>query len=296
MKPAPFTFHRPRTRDELFSLLDSLDNARVLAGGQSLMPMLNLRIAAPDHLIDLNSVAGLDGMEVSDGMLKIGAMTRQRVAERSVLVAKHLPILCETLGHVGYQQTRNRGTVGGSIAHMDPTAELPVIALATDATLTIASARGERNIPFSKLSTGYLTTQIEPDEALVRIEFPIWREPHGSAFAEVTRRGESFAIVSAAALVALDPTGNIVRIAIAVGGLGGAPLRVTGAETALLGRKPDDDAVRAGAAVAATLAADGDMYAPEDYKRHLAVVLTERTLRRAIARAGRQPAKEEQHA
>ncbi|WJR77914.1 xanthine dehydrogenase family protein subunit M [Bradyrhizobium sp. NP1] len=286
MKPAPFTYHRPTSRTELFDLLGSLDNARVLAGGQSLMPMLNLRIAAPDHLIDLNAVAGLDGIELSNGILRIGAMTRQRAVERSPVVARHLPLLGEAMRHVGFQQTRNRGTIGGTIAHMDPTAEIPVVALAADATLVIESARGERSIAFADLSTGYLTTQVEPDEALVRIDFPVWPERHGSAFEEVTRRGESFAIVSVAVLVALDSAGRVARAAIAVGGLVEAPLRAEAAETALIGHSPDAGAIAAAAAAAATLPAEGDIYAPEDYKQHLAGVLTERALQRALARAG----------
>lgn len=146
MKPSPFTYHRPASRTEMLSLLQTLDNARLLAGGQSLMPMLNLRIASPDHLIDLNSVADLSDIDVADGHLRIGAMVRQRTLERSAVVGRHMPIFGEALRHIGFQQTRNRGTIGGSIAHMDPTAELPVVTLATDAMLVLESVRGQRAI------------------------------------------------------------------------------------------------------------------------------------------------------
>lgn len=285
MKPSPFTYHRPASRTEMLSLLQTLDNARLLAGGQSLMPMLNLRIASPDHLIDLNSVADLSDIDVADGHLRIGAMVRQRTLERSAVVGRHMPIFGEALRHIGFQQTRNRGTIGGSIAHMDPTAELPVVTLATDAMLVLESVRGQRAIAAESLSTGYLTTQIEPDEALVRIDVPVWTEHHGCAFEEVTRRGESFAIVSVAALVELNREGTVVRAAIAVGGLVGAPQRVKAGEAALIGHRPSEDALRAAAQAAVALAADSDIYAPADYKQHLAGVLSERALRRAITRA-----------
>ena len=285
MKPSTFQYHLPATRDELFALLSGLDDARVIAGGQSLVPMMNLRIAAPEHLIDLNGLLELDGIELQGDRLIVGAMTRQRAAERSPLVAEACPLLAEALTHVGFQQTRNRGTIGGSIAHMDPTAELPVVAQALDAELVIESARGERLLPFNELSAGYLATQIEPDEVLVRIAFPCWPKGHGWAFDEVTRRGESFSIVSVAALAELAPNGAIVRAAIAVGGLSAAPLRLAEAEAALQGKLADEKAIAAASLCASELPADGDHFAPAEFKRHLARVLVGRTLRRAVGRA-----------
>ena len=285
MKPAPFTYHAPQSRAALLALLAAHDDARLLAGGQSLVPLLNLRLAAPGHLIDLGGVPGLADISQDGAMLRVGAMTRQRTAERSTIVGRACPLLSEALLHVGYQQTRNRGTIGGSIAHMDPTAELPVVACAMDAVLWLESAGGSRSVPFAQWSTGTLATVIAPDEVLVRIDFPCWPSGHGWSFQEVTRRGEGYAMVAAAALLACDAAGRVERSAIAVGGLAAAPQRVEAAEALLMGRHPDAGVIAAAGAAAAELPADGDLYAPADYKRYLARVLTERTVSQALARA-----------
>jgi carbon-monoxide dehydrogenase medium subunit len=285
VKPAPFVYHAPRSREALFALLAEHDDARMLAGGQSLVPLLNLRLATPAHLIDLNAMPGLDGIETDGAVLRIGAMTRQRTVERSVVVELACPLLVEALRHVGFQQTRNRGTIGGSIAHMDPTAELPVVASATDATVRVESRRGVRCVPFSEWSAGYLATAIVADEVVTRIDFACWPPGHGWAFQEVTRRGEGFTIVAVAALVACDPAGHVARAAIAVGGLSAAPQRAVAAEAMLAGRRPTDEVIAAAGVAAAALPAEGDMYAPADYKRHLARVLTERGVRQALARS-----------
>ena len=257
MKPAPFRYHAPRSRAELLVLLSELDDARVLAGGQSLVPLLNFRLASPADLIDLNTVPGLDAIEMDGDTLRIGAMVRQHAAEHAAVIKEKLPLLAEALGHVGHRQTRNRGTIGGSLAHLDPTAELPAVAMAADATLWLESAQGVRSLPFADWSAGYLATNIEPGEVLV------------------------------AALVLCDAAGTITRAAIAIGGIDAAPVRATAAETLLTGRIPDDALIARAAASAASLPAEGDLYAPSDYKQHLAGVLTERTLRQAIQRAGK---------
>jgi carbon-monoxide dehydrogenase medium subunit len=286
MKPAPFRYHAPRSRADLLALLAELDDSRLLAGGQSLVPLLNLRLAGPANLIDLNTVPGLDEIEMHGDTLRIGAMARQRATEHSSVIRLRCPLLTEALGHVGHQQTRNRGTIGGSLAHMDPTAELPVVASAMDATLWLESTRGARSLSFADWSAGYLATQIAPDEVLTRIEFPCWPTGHGWGFAEITRRGGGFAMVAVAALVLRDATGTITRAAIAIGGLGATPVRATAAEALLTGRIPDDELIHDAAASAASLSAEGDLYAPSDYKQHLAGVLTERTLLQAIQRSG----------
>jgi len=285
MKPAPFTYHAPQSRAALLALLAAHDDARLLAGGQSLVPLLNLRLAAPAHLIDLGGVPGLDGITRDGAILRVGAMTRQRTAERSAIVAEACPSLSEALLHVGVQQTRNRGTIGGSIAHMDPTAELPVVACATDAVLWLESLGGSRSLPFAQWSAGTLVTVIAPDEVLVRIDFPCWPAGHGWSFQEVTRRGESAAMVAVAALLTCDEAGRVVRSAIAVGGLAAAPQRVPAAEELLMGQHPDTGVIAAAGTAAAALPVEGDLYAPADYKQHLARVLTERTIRQALARA-----------
>ena len=287
MKPAPFRYHAPRSRAELLALLSELDDARVLAGGQSLVPLLNFRLASPANLIDLNAVPGLDAIEMDGDTLRIGAMVRQHAAEHAVVIKEKLPLLAEALGHVGHRQTRNRGTIGGSLAHLDPTAELPAVAMAADATLWLESTRGIRSLPFADWSAGYLATNIEPGEALVRIDVANWPQGHGWGFAEVTRRGESFAMVLVATLILCDAAGAITRAAIAIGGIDAAPVRATASETLLTGRIPDDALIARAAALAASLPAEGDLYAPSDYKQHLAGVLTERTLRQAIQRAGK---------
>jgi carbon-monoxide dehydrogenase medium subunit len=283
MKPAAFAYHAPRSREALLALLAEHDDTRLLAGGQSLVPLLNLRLAAPAHLIDLNRVPGLDGIAVQDGQLQIGAMTRQRAAERSPLVVQVCQLLTAALQHVGWQQTRNRGTIGGSLAHMDPTAELPVVASAADAVLQLETAAGSRSLPFAAWPAGYLATAIGPGEVLTRIDIPCWPAGHGWAFQEMTRRGESAAIVAVAALIACDGAGRVVRAAIAVGGLAAAPQRAVAAEAALVDGRGDVAGLGA-----ADLVCEGDLYAPADYKRHLAGVLIGRAVAGALARAVRR--------
>lgn len=283
MKAAPFSYHAPRTRSELIGLLGSLDNARMIAGGQSLVPMLNLRIAAPDHLIDLNRVEGLAGIALHDGKLVIGAMTRQREAENSPLVAEHCPLLIEALKHVGFQQTRNRGTVGGSIAHMDPTAELIVAAYALGADVVFEGGEGERSMPVREFNDGYLCNKLRPGELLVRIEFPVMGPRHGAAFEEVTRRGESLSVVSVAALFELGRSGEVTRAEAAVGGMGPEPVCLE--LGAWLGRPASLDMADELARLAGSLGADEDLTVPAEYKQHLAVVLTRRAASRALGRA-----------
>ncbi len=221
-----------RTLAEALVLAATQDNARLLAGGQSLMPLLNLRLAAPDHLIDLGRVDELVGIEQTAAGLAIGAMTTQRSLERSPLVRARCPLLAEALEHVGHPATRNRGTIGGSLCHLDPSAELPVVAMALDARLTIASRDGTRSIPFAELSAGYLTTQLAPHEILTRVELPVLGERTGWAFVEFARRRADFAIVAVAAMIECDADNCVRRARIAIGGLGPAPVRATAAEAA----------------------------------------------------------------
>jgi CO/xanthine dehydrogenase FAD-binding subunit len=284
MKPAPFAYHAPETLDQALELADSLDNARVLAGGQSLVPMLNLRLAQPDHVIDLGHIPALAGLETSEHGLSAGAMTTQRSIERSRLVAEHCPLLLDALHFVGHQQTRNRGTIGGSLCHLDPAAELPVVAMALDPVLTVASRSGQRAIRFRDFPLGYLTSQLEPNEILLRIEFPPWRSRTGWAFAEFARRPADFAIVSVAVTLTADPDGRIEEARIALGGLGGAPVRAGDAEACLAGARLADRLDEAIAAVR-TLPTEGDLNHPADYRQDLADMLTRRALAQAWERA-----------
>ena len=235
MKPFPYTYHAPRTLDEALHLMATLDNARVLAGGQSLVPMLNFRIAQPDHLIDLGRIAELAVVQDTAGGLQIGAMTTQRVIERSDLVRRRCPLLIDALYHVGHQQTRNRGTIGGSLCHLDPAAELPVAACALDPVLLVASHAGRRKIRFSDFPAGYLTSSLAPNEILIQIDFKPWAEGAGTAFEEFACRPADFAVVSVAAIVELDADHVISQARLAIGGIAAVPLRLSAVESMLTG-------------------------------------------------------------
>jgi carbon-monoxide dehydrogenase medium subunit len=297
MKPPPFDYHDPRSVGETVALLAELDNAKVLAGGQSLMPMLNLRLAYPDHLVDINRVTELDRIDWDsdqhgkhnsdrDATLRIGATVRQRTAELDPRIAARLPLLTEALGHVGHFQTRNRGTVCGSIAHLDPASEMAAVASATDATVLLRSARGTRTVAFAEYPLGILTPDIEPDELLVAVDFPVWPPGHGYAFEEFARRHGDFAIVAVAALLELDPDRQVRRCALCLLGLGPVPVRATEAELQLAGQRPTMATVDLAVEALAALPVSGDQHAPAEYRRHLARTLTRRALCTAARRAG----------
>jgi carbon-monoxide dehydrogenase medium subunit len=285
LKPAPFTYHDPRSLSDATGLLASLENARMLAGGQSLLPMMNFRYAMPDHLIDLNKIGDLAYLRCEGDTLRIGAMTRQRDLEFSPDVAQRCPLLHEALAHVGHRQTRNRGTIGGSLCHLDPAAELVNVAALLGATLRAASKRGARDIPFAAFAAGYMTTSLEADELLTGVTLPLPAGKRGHAFIEFARRHGDFAIVACSALIGLGRDGTIADAAIALSGLAPAPVRPAAIETALRGEKPDAAAFKAAAAEAGGLAAAGDAYVTADYRRHLARVLMYRALEQAAARA-----------
>jgi carbon-monoxide dehydrogenase medium subunit len=291
MKPAPFTYHDPATIAEAISLVASHENARVIAGGQSLMPMMNFRLVTPDHLIDLNGIAELTGIERTGDAMTIGAMTRQRDLEFSPEIAAAFPILHEALRHVGHRQTRNRGTVGGSLCHLDPSAELVNMVALHDGVLRIASAGGTREAAFSAFATGAMTHSMAPGELLTAVTLTPWPRAHGSCFMETARRRGDFAIAAVGVLVTIGDTGAIDRAALAISGLAGLPVRLTAAETMLTGQRPSPELFRAAAAEAATLEAMEDPYASADYRRHLARILTYRALETAAARAGEEAAR-----
>lgn len=286
MKAPDFRYHRPATVAEALELLRHHENARVLAGGQSLMPMLNLRIASPDHLIDLGGIADLAGIRESDTELVIGAMTTQRAIERSPLVAKSAPLLAETVAHVGHQQTRNRGTLGGSLCHLDPGAELPVAAAALGATMVAAGPNGVREIAFADFPAGYLTSTLEADEILTAVHIPKTGPRTGTALVEFNRRPADFAIVCVAAIITLADDRHISHAAIAMGGSFEAPLRLAEAEAALIGQEPGEAVFAAAGELARALPCDGDDLYPAAYRQDLAGTLVTRALARAAARIG----------
>ncbi len=286
MKPAPFDYHAPRQLKEAAELLATLPNAKILAGGQSLVPMMNFRYVIVDHLIDLGRVEDLRGIAVGDSRLRIGAMMRQRDLELAPEIARHCPLMAEALRHVGHRQTRNRGTIGGSLAHADPAAELPAICAAYDAIVHIASVRGLRALRFAEFSAGYMATALAPDEMIAAVELPLWRLGHGYGFHEFARRQGDFALAGAAALLDIGVGGVVRRAALALFGVAERPLRIDAAEAALIGKVLDSTLIQTAAASAWLLEAISDIHASSDYRRHLAQVLSTRALTDAARRAG----------
>ena len=285
MKPPAFAYHDPRTVDEACALLAELDNAKLLAGGQSLMPMLNMRYVLPDHVIDLNRVAGLDQVRDTGAGLEIGALARQQDLLESPLVGQRCPLLAAALAHVGHFQTRSRGTIGGSLAHLDPAAELLGVAAALDATLEVVGGTARRTVAIADWSQGYMSPNLAPDEMLSKVTLPIWPEPHGHAFLEFARRHGDFAIVGAAALIALDARRRIGRAAVALIGVDVRPRRLSALEEALVGQAPDERTITEAVADMAPLDALGDAHVSAAYREKLARVLTRRALMEAASHA-----------
>lgn len=288
MKPPPFRYSAPDTLEEALEVLEEGGfEARPLAGGQSLIPMLNFRLARPEILVDLNGIDELAGIEGDgNGGLRIGAMTRQRAAERSSLVAERAPLLAEALPWVAHPQIRNRGTVGGSAAHADPAAELPAALLALDARFVAEGPGGQRSLAASDFFAGLFTTALEPDELLVAIEVPAPAPGAGWAFEEVARRHGDYALVGAAAGVAVDEAGSCREARLAFVNAGAVPLLATEAAAVLAGERASDALLaEAVEAARAGLEPPEDVHASSAYRRHLAGVLARRVLERAFQRA-----------
>ena len=288
MKPAPFEYHSPTTPAEAVDLLSGLgDGAKVLAGGQSLVPMLALRLAVFEHLVDVRRVEGIRGIERQNGTVRIGAGTTQAAIERSPEVAAAVPLLARATPLIGHFQIRNRGTLGGSLAHADPAAEYPAVALALDAELEILSAQGTRRVRAGDFFTGLWTTAVADDELLTAVTFPVWAGRGGFAVDEVARRHGDFALAGACVAVGLDGEGRVDRCGIGLFGLGPVPLRAPAAESAALGLAAGDvDPVELGRAATADLAeVPADLHAPADYRRRVGAVTVARAWRRAVEEA-----------
>jgi CO/xanthine dehydrogenase FAD-binding subunit len=282
VKPPVFAYHRPDTLDEALSTLaDAGDEGRALAGGQSLIPLLNLRMARPEVVVDLGRLPELDYIRVDNGWLRVGAMTRQRTLEHDATAAAHAPLLRAATRWIGHQQIRARGTVGGSIAHADPAAELPVAALALGAEMVIRGAAGERVCPATQFFGGFFGTAVEAGEMLVEVRFP--RAGSRSAFVEVARRHGDFAIAGVGVAMDVAPDGRVSRAGVALAGVGPAPLRVSAAEALLHGERPSPDLFEA-AADAAVHAAQptSDIHGSAAFRSHLVRVLTARALSQAL--------------
>jgi len=282
VKPSAFAYHDPRSSDDLMALLARLDNAKLLAGGQSLMPMLNLRLVAPDHLIDINRIPELAGVRLSAERVEVGAMTRQADLLVSRDLASVAPVLAQALAHVGHVQTRSRGTIGGSCCHLDPAAELPAVCALLDAEFDVIGPNGARLVPASDWFQGYLQSALDEREILRAIRWRPWSRGHGHGFHEYARRHGDFAIAGAAALLEFTADRSIRRAAVVVFGVEPAPRRLRQTESALLGRQLDDDALAAAAEEARSLDAMSDVHVSAEYRRHIAGVVT----RRALADAG----------
>lgn len=285
MKPPPFNYHDPRNLDDALGLLAEKENAKLLAGGQSLMPMLNMRFVFPDDVIDLNRIPELTSISKDGDLIRIGAMTRQYSLERSTVIRDRCPIIVEALHYVGHIQTRNRGTIGGSLCHLDPSAELPTLAQALDATIHVQSKRGKRTLAMDEFPAFFMTPAIEPDEIVTAVEFAPWPKDHGFAFIEFSRRHGDFAIVGVAVLLVLSADGSVSRASITLGGVGQAPIRCSAAEEIVTGSKGSDVAMREAAETCRKIDAMDDVHVSGVYRQKLAVALTERALRRAYDRA-----------
>lgn len=283
MKPAPFTHHAPERIDEVVGLLaEHGDEAKVLAGGQSLVPMLALRLARFEHLVDINRVGDLTGVSRVDGSIRVSAATRHRDVERSTEVASLVPLLARATAKVGHFQIRNRGTVGGAIAHADPAAEQPAVALALDATIEIQGKRGVREVPASEFFQGTWTTALAADEVLTAVRFPVWDSPSGFAVEELARRAGDFALVGVVCGVGLGADGSPTKAAVALLGVGGTPVRSPGAEAAILAGAGSDDIA---AAVAADIEPGDDLHATAAYRSQVAGVLVRRATAKALEEA-----------
>jgi aerobic carbon-monoxide dehydrogenase medium subunit len=289
MKPAAFDYYRPTSLDEALALFAELGaDAKALAGGQSLVPAMNFRLARPGVLVDLNALGSLGTIEeTADGGIRIGAMARQTAVERNPAVARRAPLLAEAMPWIAHPQIRNRGTVGGSLAHADPSAELPAVMLALDARFVARSSSGARTIPASEFFTGILSTALEPAELLTAIEIPVRPGRSGSAFVEVARRHGDYALVGVAAEVVLDREGACAAARIALLSVGDTPVLARSAMAVLLGRTPDAAAIEEAARAAAErdIEPPADIHASAAYRRHLSAVLVGRALRTAVARA-----------
>ena len=286
MKPAQFRYERPSEIEGVTALLaEHGPEAKILAGGQSLMPLLNMRLARPAVLVDIARVPSLDYLRADDGQLAIGAAARARDAELWPEGRARCPMLAEALQWVGHVEIRNRGTVCGSLAHADPSAELPMVALALDAELVARSARGTRVIPASEFFVSYLTTVLAEDELLSEVRVPVLGPATGWSFVEFARRHGDYAIVATSALLERGPDGACTRARIVLGGVDATPVRAESAEQSLVGRPVSpEQCAAAGREAAAALDPPSDVQASGAYRRKLAAVLVERALAQATER------------
>jgi carbon-monoxide dehydrogenase medium subunit len=289
VKPAAFEYHRPSSAAEAVELLAELEDARPLAGGQSLVPMLALRLARFEHLVDIGRIEEMAGVERRDGSLWIGSITTQAAIERHPLVAEAVPLLARATAHIGHLQIRSRGTLGGSLAHADPAAEYPAVALALGAHLEAQSRRGRRSIAAEEFFAGLWETALDDDELLTGVSFPVWSGRCGFAVEEMARRHGDFALAGAAVAVELDSEDRVARCGIGLIGLGSSALRAVAAERAMSGGGVtglDTEAIGQ-LAMADLDAVPSDVHGSSDYRRRVGAVVVARALGSALQEAAR---------
>ena len=288
MKPPRFEYFAPRALDEALTLLAGHgDRAKLLAGGQSLIPLLNFRLAHPEALIDINRIPELAGIRADDGGVAMGALTRQHAVERSEAVRTRVPIVAEACRLIGHLPIRHRGTIGGNLAHADPASELPAVMLALEAQLTVASTKGTRTLPADGFFVGPLSTALQTGEMLTEIRVPGLPARTGGAFVEMARRAGDYALVGVAALVTLDASGGCRRARVALCGVGPTPIRAGAAEDALVGQAPAGAALdEAASRAAAATSPSSDLHASADFRRKLARHFARQAIATAAQRAG----------
>ena len=287
MKPPKFMYCDPDSIEEAVALKSRYGHdSLVLAGGQSLMPMLNMRLANPEVLIDINRITGLQQITRDGEVLEIGAGVRQSALETDPAVAAAVPLLGLVVPYIGHIENRHRGTVGGSLAHADAAAELPCAAVTLDATIVVQGTAGRREVPARDFFEGLKTNCCAPDELVVAVRFPVTPAASGSAFVEHARRQGDFALASAAAVVSLDAQGNVASAAVGVGGISGTPVPADAVQDALVGGPTATEAIAAAAAaIGDSVSAADDMHATGVYRRHLAVTVVKRAITAAVANA-----------
>ncbi len=286
MKPAEFEYHRPENINDALNLLKQFGHdGKILAGGQSLMPLMNFRLAQPAHLIDINFIRGLDYVESENGNIKIGCLVRQSRLLNDPLIQRRCPLLAEALAQIGYEQTRNRGTLCGSLAHADPSAELPSVLLALDGVITVKSSAGTRQIAARDLFLSYLTTTLSSDEIILEVSLPEMPPHAGSCFMEFARKSGDFAVVGVATTLK-EKNGTISEARIALTGVADKPWRDSAIEKQLSGERGSNELFeKIATAVAANIEPGSDIHASASYRRSLAKVLTRRALTTAWRRA-----------
>ncbi len=289
MKPAPFKYYAPTTVEEVLAhLAEHGYDAKPLAGGQSLIPTMNFRLAQPSVLVDLNNIPELFYIHPEEnGGLRMGAMTRESQVEHSPLVAERAPLLHETMPHIAHPQIRNRGTVGGTLAHADPAAELPAVSVALNGRFRLRSQAGERWVAADEFFIGFFTTALEPDELLVEVALPPMPPHSGWSFLEVARRHGDYALVGVAAVVTLDDKGQCHQARLVFLSVGDGPVEARQAAEMLTGQIPSPEVIRAAAETATKADVDpgSDIHASAQYRRHLVQVLARRALEKAVERA-----------